>query len=110
MVGCNEPAMLGGMCASTSHSNLAHSVEYVLHERSSEAEHAQSFDEFYAVFKDQLYQDLDKIYYYDDMFNLNRSKDINYVSCLLLNGCIENGKSITQGALAIFCLTMSILS
>lgn len=27
LVGCNEPAMLGGMCASTSHGNLAHSIE-----------------------------------------------------------------------------------
>jgi len=97
MVGCNEPAMLGGMCASTSHANLAHSIEWVLHGRNDEIMHAKSFDEFYEVFKDQLYTDLDKIYEYDDQFNLQRAKDISYVSCLFLNGCIENGKSITQG-------------
>ncbi len=97
MVGCNEPAMLGGMCASTSHANLAHSIEWVLHHRSDEIKNAKSFDEFYEIFKEQLYADLDKIYYYDDQYNLQRAKDINYVSCLFLNGCIENGKSITQG-------------
>lgn len=97
LVGCNEPAMLGGMCASASHGNLAHSIEYTMHRRRAEVEKAKTFEEFYAIFKDQLYQDLDKIYYYDDMYNLQRSKDINYVSCLFLNGCIENGKSITQG-------------
>lgn len=89
--------MLGGMCASTSHANLAHSIEYVMHCRNKEIEHAESFEEFYEVFKDQLYKDLDKIYHYDDLYNLQKAKDINYVSCLFLNGCIDNAKSITQG-------------
>ncbi|MBS7299000.1 MAG: hypothetical protein KIG65_07965 [Eubacteriales bacterium] len=97
LVGCNEPALLGGMCASTSHANLAHSIEYVMHCRSKETAEAKTFEDFYEIFKDQLYKDLDKIYYYDDLYNLQRAKDINYVSCLFLNGCIENGKSITQG-------------
>lgn len=97
LVGCNEPAMLGGMCASTSHANLAYSIAHVLHQRSNEIEDAETFDAFYAVFKDQLYRDLDKIYYYDDQYNLVRSKDVNYVSSLFMNGCVENGKSSTQG-------------
>ena len=97
LVGCNEPAMLGGMCASTSHANLAHSIEYVLHCRSEEAADAKSFESFFEIFRDQLYKDLDVIYHYDDLYNLQKAKDTNYVSCLFLNGCIENGKSITQG-------------
>ena len=97
MVGCNEPAMLGGMCASTSHANLAHAIEYVLHHRADEILSLESFDDFYRVLKDQLYADLDKIYHYDDLFIGERAKDINYVSCLFANGCIENGKSMTQG-------------
>ncbi|MBQ2967242.1 MAG: hypothetical protein IJE10_03855 [Clostridia bacterium] len=97
LVGCNEPALLGGMCASTSHANLAHSVETVLHDRSAEIVHAKTFEEFYAVFKDQLYKDLDRIYHLDDLYNLGRSRDINYVSCLLMNSSIKNGKSTTQG-------------
>ena len=109
MVGCNEPAMLGGMCASTSHGNLAHSIEYTLHNRANEVVSAESFDEFYTVFKDQLYSDLDKIYYYDDQFNLQRAKDVSYVSCLLLNGCIENGKSITQGGVNYAVSTIMFL-
>lgn len=97
LVGCNEPALLGGMCASTSHANLANALGYILHHRSDEIASVASFDAFYAVFKDQLYSDLDQIYTYDDLYNLQRGKDINYVSCLFMNGCIENGKSITQG-------------
>jgi len=109
MVGCNEPAMLGGLCASTSHGNLAHSIEWVLHYRANEIKDAKSFDEFYAVFKDQLYADLDKIYAYDDQYNLQRAKDINYVSCLFLNGCIENGKSLTQGGVNYAISTIMFL-
>ncbi len=109
LVGCNEPAMLGGMAASTSHGNLAHSIEWVMHHRGPEIENARDFDEFYAVFKDQLYSDLDKIYYYDDQYNLQRGKDVNYVSCLLLNGCIENGKSITQGGVNYAVSTIMFL-
>lgn len=97
LVGCNEPALLGGMCASTSHANLAHSIETVLHNRKKEIVNAKTFEEFYGVFKHQLYKDLDIIYQCDDLYNIGRSKDINYVSCLLMNGCIENGKSATQG-------------
>ena len=109
MVGCNEPAMLGGMCASTSHGNLAHSIEWVLHYRKNEIKLTKSFDEFYSVFKDQLHADLDKIYDYDDQYNLQRAKDINYVSCLFLNGCVENGKSITQGGVNYAISTIMFL-
>ena len=97
MVGCNEPAMLGGMCASTSHANITHPLEYILYNCADRVIASCNFEEFYAIFKAQLYKDLDLIYHYDDLFNLVRAKDINYVSCLFLNGCIENGKSITQG-------------
>jgi len=97
LVGCNEPALIGGMCASTSHGNLAHSIETVLHCREEEIINTKTFAEFYTVFQDQLYKDLDVIYHYDDLYNLYRSKDINYVSSLFMNGCIENGLSATCG-------------
>ena len=97
LVGCNEPAMLGGMCASSSHANLAHAIETILHHKKEEVLRSVTFEEFYALFRRQLYTDLDRIYYYDDLYNLKRGKDVNYVSCLFSNGCIENGKSITQG-------------
>ena len=61
------------------------------------------------MFKSQLYSDLDMIYYYDDQFNLQRAKDMSYVSCLFLNGCIENGKSITQGGVNYAVSTIMFL-
>ena len=109
LVGCNEPCIVGGMCASTSHANLAHTIEWVMHHRSDEIINIKTFDDFYAIFEDQLHKDLDKIYYYDDMFNLYRSKDINYVSSLFMNGCIENAKSMTQGGVNYAVSTIMFL-
>ena len=106
LVGCNEPAMLGGMSANNSHGNLAHSVEALFHSYGEQICKASTFAEFHGIFKESLYRDLDKIYYYDDLYNLERAKDINYVSSLFFNGCIENAKSMTRGGVkyAISCI------
>lgn len=34
---------------------------------------------------------------YDNKYNSLRARDINYISSLFFNGCIENAKSLTQG-------------
>ena len=39
----------------------------------------------------------DIVYEYDNKYNRERAKDINYISSLFFNGCIENAKSLTQG-------------
>ena len=97
MVGCNEPAFLGAITGSNSKGNLLKCVETVFHEKSESIKKAESFDEFYEVFEKEMLSDIDKIYEYDDKYNLARAKDINYVSSLLFNDCIENAKSLTQG-------------
>ncbi len=96
-VGCNEPAFLGAITGSTSKGNILKCIETVFHEKSKEIENIDTFEEFYTAFERELYSDLGKIYAYDDMYNLERSKDINYVSSLFFNDCIENAKSLTQG-------------
>lgn len=96
-VGCNEPAFLGAIAGSNSKGNAVHSIETVLHSKDTEAKSAKSFEEFYSLFEKELFCDLQKIYDYDDKFNLIRSRDINYVSSLFFNDCIENAKSLTQG-------------
>lgn len=109
LVGCNEPAMLGGMCASSSHANLVKPLETVLYSQRNEIINSESFDEFYKIFKSRLYNDLDIMYYYDDLYNLKRGMDKNYVSCLTMNGCIENGKSATQGGVNYAVSTVMFL-
>ena len=106
LVGCNEPAMLGGMSANSSHGNLAHSVENLFYSYAERICKTSTFEQFHEIFKESLYRDLDRIYYYDDLYNLERAKDINYVSSLFFNGCIENAKSMTRGGVkyAISCI------
>ena len=97
MVGCNEPAFLGAITGSNSKGNILKSVETLFHKKSESIINAKSFNEFYETFEKELFSDLKKIYDYDDKYNLLRARDINYLSSLFFNGCIENAKSLTQG-------------
>lgn len=97
MVGCNEPAFLGAITGSNSKGNILKPIETLFHEKSESIINTKSFDEFYGIFEKELFSDLKKIYDYDDKYNLLRARDINYLSSLFFNGCIENAKSLTQG-------------
>ena len=97
MVGCNEPAFLGAITGSNSKGNILKCIETLFHEKSEIIKSIDTFEDFYALFEIELYSDLNKIYAYDNMYNLERAKDINYISSLFFNDCIENAKSLTQG-------------
>ncbi len=97
-VGCNEPAFLGAITGSNSKINFARSTETLFHKKSEKIENCQSFDEYYEIFLEELFSDLEIAYEYDNKYNKERAKDINYLSSLFFQGCIEKGKSLTQGA------------
>ena len=96
-VGCNEPAFLGAMAGSTTKINFLRSTDILFHEKSDKIENVESFEEFFEVFKEQMFLDLRRAYKYDDFFNSRRAEDINYISSLVFNDCIQNAKSLTQG-------------
>ena len=97
MVGCNEPAFLGAITGSNSKGNILRCMETLFHKRAEEIVGLPDFDSFYSVFEGELYSDLEKIFEYDDLYNKERAKDQSYISSLFFNGCVENGKSLTQG-------------
>lgn len=97
-VGCNEPAFLGAITGSNSKINVARSIETLFHKKAQEIVNAKDFDEFYQAFLKELFADLDIGYAYDNKYNVIRSKDINYLSSIFFQGCIEKAKSLTQGA------------
>lgn len=97
-VGCNEPAFLGAINGSNSKVNFAHSIETVFHKKSNEIANVKSFEEFYNIFLKELCSDLNIAYEYDDKYNKERAKDINYLSSLFFQGTIEKAKSLTQGS------------
>ena len=97
-VGCNEPAFLGAIIGSNSKINFARSTETLFHKKSKKIIAAKTFDEYYEIFLQELFSDLDIAYEYDDKYNRERAKDINYLSSIFFQGCIEKAKSLTQGA------------
>lgn len=96
-VGCNEPAFLGAITGSNSKINFLRSMETVFHRKAGLIEHAKTYEEFFDVFKKELFADLEHGCEYDNFYNKQRAQDINYISSLLFNDCIENAKSLTQG-------------
>lgn len=97
-VGCNEPAFLGAISGSNSKINFARSIETIFHKKSEKIVNIKTFDEFYSLFLEEMISDLEIAYEYDNKYNRVRAKDINYLSSLFFNGCIEKAKSLTQGA------------
>ncbi len=97
-VGCNEPAFLGAITGSNSKINFARSMETVFHKKSDIIRNVKDFNEFYNIFLNELFSDLTVAYEYDNKYNLVRARDINYLSSIFFQGCIEKAKSLTQGA------------
>ena len=97
-VGCNEPAFLGAIVGSNSKINFARSIETLFHKKSDKILNVKDFEEFYDIFFEEVKSDLEIAYGYDDKYNRVRSKDINYISSLFFQGCIEKATSLTQGA------------
>lgn len=97
-VGCNEPVFLGAITGSNSKINFARSIETLFHKKSEKIVNTTSFDEFYKVFLEEMFADLEIAYDYDNKYNRERAKDINYLSSIFFQGCIEKAKSLTQGA------------
>ena len=96
-IGCNEPAFPGAITGGNSKINFLHSTAALFHEKGNLIENASDYGEFFEVFKRELLSDLDLAYEYDNLYNSIRAEDINYISSLLFNDCIENATSLTQG-------------
>ena len=97
-VGCNEPAFLGAITGSNSKINFLRATETIFHKKADTIVGAKDFEEFYQIFLKEMLSDLDIAYDYDDKYNRQRAKDINYLSSIFFQGCIEKAKSLTRGA------------
>lgn len=99
MMGCNELALPGGMVLGFDPMNLLRCVESTFYRRSEDITKAGTFEEFYAIFREELLGDLNRAEKISEGFQKGRSRDCNLVSNIFLEGCIENAKSCTQGGL-----------
>lgn len=97
MMGCNELAMPGGMVMGFDPFNIARSVDSVLYARRDDMIKSRSFDEFFAIYREELLRDLDEANEIGKGFQTIRNRDTCIVSNIFIDGCIENAKSITKG-------------
>ncbi|MBR3967710.1 MAG: hypothetical protein IKJ91_11615 [Clostridia bacterium] len=97
MVGCNEPALQGGIWMGGNTTNIARSLERMMTEGENELLKCSDFASVWELYKKYLCEDLDRIMWYCNKFNYARSKDDNVLSSLMIKGCIESGKSVTKG-------------
>lgn len=97
MVGCNEPQLPGGIFMGGCAANIVKSVESTFKNREKDVLASQSFDEFYAIFEEELFSTCDKIVDIYNKFQSVRSRDTNLVSTMFFEGSISRAKSITQG-------------
>ncbi len=95
MVGCNEPAFQGSISLGGNTVNILRSLLNALD--SNRVLYCGTFDEFYDVYEKELFRDLEKILDDTNHFNLRRAADINILSSLFLDGCIESARSATRG-------------
>lgn len=100
MMGCNEIALPGGMVLGFDPFNVVRSVENTFYKRKDDIISAKNFDEFFEIYKEELFSDLWAAEKISKGFQDIRSRDCNIVSNIFLEGCIENAKSCTQGGLA----------
>lgn len=96
-VGCNENAFPGGFVGGTSNTNGLRSMQNTFFNRTDDILKAESFAEFFDIYKQELESDLDEMIDYDDKFNVIRAKDVSLVSSLLFDSCIEKADVFTRG-------------
>ena len=100
MMGCNELALPGGMVFGFDPMNIVRSVENTFYKRTDDIINARNFEEFFTIYKEELFNDLWEAEKISKGFQNIRARDCNIVSNIFLEGCIENAKSCTQGGLS----------
>ena len=101
MVGCNEPAYQGGISLGGNTCNIVRSLLNTLEKRRIEVLGCTTFDEFYKLYEEELFHDLELMLEYSNRFNSLRSRDCNVLSSLFLHGCIERAESATRGGASL---------
>lgn len=97
MIGCNEIALPGGIVFGFDPMNIVRCVQNTFYNRCDDIQDAKTFDEFYDIFQEEMFNDLCEADKIGKGFQTIRERDCNLVSNIFIDGCIENAKSATQG-------------
>lgn len=97
MIGCNEIALPGGIVFGFDQMNIVRCVQNTFFNRREDIVKTKTFDEFYDIFQEEMFNDLWKADKIGRGLQTIRSRDCNLVSNIFIDGCITNAKSVTQG-------------
>ena len=97
MIGCNEIALPGGIVFGFDPMNILRSVERTFHEFRDKVINAATFDDFMKIYERVLSEDLWEAEAISHGLQNIRSRDVNIVSSVFIDGCIKNAASVTQG-------------
>ena len=97
IVGCNEPAFPGTLWMGGNTTNMARSLTRTLYDHKDEAIGCRDFDEFFALYRRYLTEDIREMLDNSRKFNAMRARDINVLSAPLLDGCVASAQSPTRG-------------
>lgn len=107
MVGCNEWAVVGKSKLDLVHANLMHSLWDLLYHHTDDLSETNTFDDFFAVYERYLHRDVETILSsYPEFLDIQK-KDVNVLSSVLIDDCIEKGTSITSGGARYNGITVS---
>lgn len=97
MIGCNEIALPGGIVFGFDQMNIVRCVQNTFFNRREDIVKTKTFDEFYDIFQEEMFNDLWEANKIGRGLQTIRSRDCNLVSNIFIDGCITNAKSVTQG-------------
>lgn len=109
MIGCNEIAMPGGIVFGFDMMNIVRCVQNTFFNRSDDIINAKTFDDFYDIFQEEMFKDLYEADKIGNGLQTIRSRDCNLVSNMLIDGCIENAKSVTQGGIDNYIAVLALI-
>ncbi len=101
MVGCNEPAFPGVIWFGGSTFTVMRALTRTLYEDTERCVAASDFEEFYAVFREHLAEDMDEVIRVSDRFNEIRMRDATVLSAPFFDGPTKTGLPPTKGHLSV---------
>ncbi len=97
-IGCNEWAIMGrSNTGSDGFFNVMAALEELLHFNAERAAQCENFEDFYQLFLHYQSQSVNFMCDLADKFAEANAGDINILSSLIIEGCIETATSVTAG-------------
>ena len=101
-IGCNMIALSGGLWYGTGYANQVKPLNETLYKRRTDIEKAETFDDFFEIYKEELYRHLNRDMEVGGILHRYCAKDECILGSLFMRGCIESGLSIHKGGASGF--------